>query len=242
MSSSPLIQPSDSVPLPLDIRNDRTESNEERLRVAADTASLLAELGMPLEYSAKEEATARQLLSSTASTSIQAKAYNRGVAAKLAGLLNEYDHQIVKDAVQLRTYVQHRLLEISDCGDVKHELKALELLGKITDVGLFAEKSEITITHKTSSDLETAIKDRIKKLLGGEVIDVEPLGADLDEELGLIEHDEDPRPPATPPGELNLDVELGLVEEIQEIEAPADDETAVSAEDEEIQSKEVPNS
>jgi len=35
----------------------------------------------------------------------------------------------------------------SDCGDTKHELRALELLGKISDVGLFAEKTEINVNH-----------------------------------------------------------------------------------------------
>jgi hypothetical protein len=42
-------------------------------------------------------------------------------------------------------------------------LKALELLGKASD--LFTERSEITITHKTSDELKAAIKARIQLLM-----------------------------------------------------------------------------
>jgi hypothetical protein len=76
-------------------------------------------------------------------------------------------------------------MEIADCGDIKHELKALELLGKHSDIGLFTERSEITINYNSPEALETAIKERIKRLLNADVIDVTPVGMDLDEELGI---------------------------------------------------------
>ena len=41
----------------------------------------------------------------------------------------------------------------------------MELLGKISDVGLFSEKTEINITHTTDS-LQHAIKDKIDRLMG----------------------------------------------------------------------------
>jgi hypothetical protein len=99
--------------------------------------------------------------------------YTSAVAAKLAGLLNEYDRQIVRDAVQLRTYITNRLLEISNCGNSKDELRALELLGKISDVGLFVEKSEITVVATTPAAIEHSIKDKINRLLGKHNIDIE---------------------------------------------------------------------
>jgi hypothetical protein len=77
------------------------------------------------------------------------------------------------------------LLEISQCGDVKYELRAIELLGKLSDVGAFTEKSEITVTHKTSDDLRKAIQDKIQRLLDMDVIDVE--AKSLEEELGIDE-------------------------------------------------------
>jgi hypothetical protein len=111
--------------------------------------------------------------------------YTGSVAIKLAALLDAYDQQVVTDAVQVRTYITNRLLEISQCGDSKQELRAIELLGKLSDVGAFTEKSEITVTHKTSDDLRKAIQSKIQRLLDMEVIDVE--AKSVEEELGLIE-------------------------------------------------------
>ena len=89
------------------------------------------------------------------------------------------------DASQARAAITHKLMEIADCGDIKYELKALELLGKHSDIGLFTERSEITINYNSPEALETAIKERIKRLLNADVIDVTPVGIDLDEELGI---------------------------------------------------------
>jgi hypothetical protein len=93
------------------------------------------------------------------------------------------------DAMQARTYITNRLLEISSCGDAKHELRAIELLGKMSDVGAFTEKSEVTITHRTSDDLKQAITEKIQRLLGAQeanTIDVTPMDA-LELELGIKE-------------------------------------------------------
>jgi acyl carrier protein len=96
-------------------------------------------------------------------------------------------------------------MEIADCGDIKHELRALELLGKHSDIGLFTERSEITINYKTPESLENAIKERIKRLLNADIIDVTPIGMDLDEELGVY----------VPPGEFE-EVEDAQFEELTE--------------------------
>ena len=89
----------------------------------------------------------------------------------------------------MRTYVTNKLIEVSGCGDTKQELRALELLGKISDVGLFSEKTEINVTHTTES-LEHSIKDKINRLMGQiheaefeevptlEVIEEEPDGSE----------------------------------------------------------------
>ena len=75
--------------------------------------------------------------------------------------------------MQLRTYITNRLIEISNCGNSKDELRALELLGKISDVGLFVEKSEITVVATTSAAIEHSIKDKINRLLGQHNLEIE---------------------------------------------------------------------
>ena len=93
---------------------------------------------------------------------------------QIATQLRAYEQEIVSGPSQVRHYVTNKLIEISGCGDVKHEIKALELLGKIATVGLFSDNSQITVTHTTSSDLEEAIKNKIKALLNSNIIDIVP--------------------------------------------------------------------
>lgn len=87
--------------------------------------------------------------------------------------LAQYDKLVIQDSEQLRNYITNKLIEISSCGTTKDELKALELLGKISDVGLFAEKTEIKITHTDSASLESTIKDKIAKLLAAKQQEME---------------------------------------------------------------------
>ena len=77
-------------------------------------------------------------------------------------------------------------------------IRALELLGKISDVGLFSEKTEITVMHQSTDDLRDKLRAKLAKLvnpeddddaviLDGEVIDVDAelgLGSEVKESAG----------------------------------------------------------
>ena len=104
-----------------------------------------------------------------------------------AAFLRTYGQQLAMDVVSARSAITNKLMEIANCGDTKFELKALELLGKHSDIGLFTERSEITIHYKDPSELENAIKERVKRLLNADIVDVTPIGADLDDILGIAE-------------------------------------------------------
>jgi hypothetical protein len=98
-----------------------------------------------------------------------------------------YGQQLAMDAAQARAAITNKLMEIANCGDARYELKALELLGKHSDIGIFTERSEITINYKDPADLEKEIKDRVKRLLNANVVETVPLSQSLDEELGVFE-------------------------------------------------------
>jgi hypothetical protein len=122
--------------------------------------------------------------------------YSLPVAERIGTMLREYNNPIVADAAELRLVVTNKLLDLASCGDPKIEIKATEMLGKISDVGLFSEKTEITVTYNNVSDIDTAIKDKIRKMLMAQgVTDIAPIDIDLDKEFG------------TPP-------ELEMVEEV----------------------------
>jgi hypothetical protein len=112
------------------------------------------------------------------------------VAYGAASFLRTYGQALALDVASTRAAITTKLMEIADCGDPKYELRALELLGKHSDIGLFTERSEVTINYKTPEALEDAIKERVKRLLNAEVVDVTPVGMDLDEELGIASPEE----------------------------------------------------
>lgn len=103
----------------------------------------------------------------------------------------------VANALELRRLVTNRLIKESVHPDAKVRIRALELLGKISDVGLFTERSEVTINHRSTSDLESKLREKLQKLLdndskvdlGGDVIDVKEVLGVKDEE-NAVEMDE----------------------------------------------------
>jgi hypothetical protein len=58
-------------------------------------------------------------------------------------------------------------------------------------VGLFSERVDVTVTHRTVTDIETELRKTLE-LYGGDVVDVTPNAPksiaeiDLDEELGMV--------------------------------------------------------
>jgi hypothetical protein len=166
------IEPNLDTPIPTRALTQSHDEYEQRLKIAGNTALLLSELGMDDDLSEEENAIAAAMMAKlkpaddkkTTSTKEEKSALQRsGVALKIGGYLSEYEKQVVADKVQVRTVVVNRLMEISQAEDDKVALKALELLGKASD--LFTERSEITITHKTSDELKAAIKQRIQLLM-----------------------------------------------------------------------------
>jgi hypothetical protein len=166
------IEPNLDTPIPAEAYPQSGSTYEERLKIAGNTALLLSELGMDDDISEEEAEQAAKMmaklkpaesknqpLAKEEKTALQ----RSGVALKIGGYLSEYEKQVVADKVQVRTVVVNRLMEISQDEDNKVALKALELLGKASD--LFTERSEITITHKTSDELKAAIKQRIQLLM-----------------------------------------------------------------------------
>ena len=179
------IEPTDDKPVPYDTTEEKPATYLEELAVAGNTAEVQVALGAPLELN-EEDADAQKALIEAALKNRKAPALkDTNTAFAAAAFLRTYGTVVALDVAQSRSAITNKLMELANCGDPKYELKALELLGKHSDIGLFTSKSEITINYKDPQDLENAIKERIKRLLNADVVDVTPIGADLDEELGV---------------------------------------------------------
>jgi hypothetical protein len=111
--------------------------------------------------------------------------YQGNVAERIRTMLNEYNAHTVADVSELRMVITNKLLDLSMCGDPRIEIKATEMLGKISDVGLFTEKTEITINYNSVADIDQAIKDKVRKMLLAHGAGASPMDIDIDMELGL---------------------------------------------------------
>jgi hypothetical protein len=199
------IEPTASHPVPFDTEDQVVSTFAEELAVAGNTAELQVQLGASLEVDERTADQEKNLIEQVVKNRKTKNLTNPNTAFAAAAFLRTYGQQMAMDAAQARSAITNKLMEIANCGDPRYELKALELLGKHSDIGLFTERSEITINYKTPEDLEHAIKERVKRLLNAEVIDVTPIGADLDEQLGVASmEEEEPQLPSLA-DELNDD-------------------------------------
>lgn len=179
------VTPTTDHPVPFNVEDDTTDTFVEEVEVAGNTAELMVELGASLEVSPEDAEREKRLLAAVAKNQNREPLKQLSTAFAAKAFLQTYGQELALDVVTVRAAITSKLMEIANCGDTKYELRALELLGKHSDIGLFTERSEITIKYKTPEELEEAIKERVKRLLNADVIDVTPLNVDLDSELGI---------------------------------------------------------
>ena len=174
---------------------------KDRADAAATTVMDLAEHGLEIEPTQEDQENAAKLVGAYAedpentSKKVTAKKAAPLTPASLLltdAILKEFAQSVVESSMHIRHLVTNKLLIESDNEDARIRMRALELLGKISDVGLFSEKSEITITHQSTDDLRAKLKGKLEKLVSGEVIeDAVILDIDVDAELGITEEDEE---------------------------------------------------
>lgn len=176
---------------------------KERADAACKTAEMLAEHGLDLSDDAESRENAAKLVNAYAEdpektskkvTNKRAATLTPPTLVQTSRILNEFGHQVVQNAVQVRHMVTNKLIEESENPDPRIRIRALELLGKISDVGLFAEKSEITITHQTSDEIRDKLRNKLSRLLDGDeepedAIIIEGDVIDVDAELGVFDDD-----------------------------------------------------
>lgn len=178
------IEPTDEHPLPYSLEAEEPEAYLDQVAIAAKTAELIEHLGAPLEVNPGTLHQEKALIDSALKGKNPAALKSYPVALAANAFIREYGHNLAHDVMEVRAALTNKLMEIANCGDTKFELKALELLGKHSDIGLFTERSEININYNSPDSLEKAIKEKVKRLLNADVIDMPTTGMDLDEELG----------------------------------------------------------
>ena len=172
---------------------------KDRMESAANTAKELGKHGLDVEPTKEDKDVAAKLAVAYADN--PEKTSKKATPKKVATLtpasliltdsiLQEFGRSVVESAVQIRHLVTNKLLLETDNPDPRVRIRALELLGKISDVGLFAEKSEVTITHQSTDDIKEKLRSKLAKLVNPpqeveDAIEIDGEPVDVSKELGI---------------------------------------------------------
>jgi len=199
------IRPELGVPIPTSFKPEQYGDMVTRAKAAFNTRAFLIRNGLVepnpenpedrpyIEESARE--AARQF---TGSPIAGGRPYNAETAKWLNELLDRYSNNIVEDSIRLKNYVTTRLIEESDGEKASDRLNALEKLGKLSQLGMFADKLEVSVTHRTTEELKSELEKKLSKYMGAvERVESpikkkrEAMVIDLDKELGVATLEKD---------------------------------------------------
>jgi hypothetical protein len=92
------------------------------------------------------------------------------------GMVTAYQWKFVEQAEELRSMSVAKIVKETDHPDARIRLKALELLGKVTEVALFTDRIAIKNEDVTDEELDARIKEKLGKYMGAvDVVDVEEI-------------------------------------------------------------------
>jgi hypothetical protein len=175
------------IPFPFDTTPEELHNFRAKAEAMLNTIEELERNGLEVEVTDGDRLESHQML---AEENIPAPKNLTPASVKhLNAIISEYDREVLDVHRRLRNYVTNKLVIDSTDADPKTRLKALELLGKIGGVGLFSDRIDVTVTHRTVKDIETELRKTLE-LYEGEYTDVtesKPVSfaeIDLDAELG----------------------------------------------------------
>jgi hypothetical protein len=90
------------------------------------------------------------------------------------GMVTAYQWKFVEQAEELRSMaVSHIVKEVSH-PDARIRLKALEMLGKVTEVALFTDRIAVKSEDVSDEELDARIKEKLGRYMGAvDIVDVE---------------------------------------------------------------------
>lgn len=173
-------------------------SPQRLINAQAQTCQWLAELGAPGDEAVIEEqqkAAARDAFLQVATAQpedaqraslLQIK--SPAAMTHLSALLEAHDWEFVARAKELRSYAVTKILKETEHVDARIRLKALDMLGKVTEVGLFTERIEVKKVEVGDTELEERIRERLEKFLvaSGTLVDAEEKQVAEDVELKAL--------------------------------------------------------
>ena len=82
------------------------------------------------------------------------------------GMVTAYQWKFVEQAEELRSMAVSDIVKEIQHPDARIRLKALEMLGKVTEVALFTDRVQIKNEEVTDEELDARIKEKLGKYMG----------------------------------------------------------------------------
>jgi len=193
----PVMEHKPKASLPLD-----KASPEETLNAQVNTTAWLEKLGVDDDDKALKEANAKAaqkvftaLSTNTpvAETKHQLTQIKTPEAVRhLVAMLSAYDWEFVEQAKNLRGMAVAKILEETNHPDARVRLKALDMLGRITEVALFTERVEVKKADMSDTEIDKKIKEKLNKFMG--VVDVEDV-SEIEPDKTDISIEDEPQQP-----------------------------------------------
>jgi len=182
----------------------------------ANTNPLLSELGITPEFTNAVESDIKETFSALQNGIPPSPNQNIPAHSIIKTLVEEYAKEVFDSPQQARSFITNKLLELSTCGDPRHELRALELLGKLSDIGAFSEKSEVVVTAKSSADIDRQIREKVneillkrgvslEKVIDAEVVEMPKEEDELDEVIRQRKHKDDKKVETVVENDVSVD-------------------------------------
>ena len=154
---------------------------DQILNAQVNTTKWLEKLGVEDDQKILQEAeakAARTVFAALANNATPAETKNQLTLLKtpesvrhLVTLLSAYDWEFVEQAKQMRGMAVAKIIEETNHPDARIRLKAIEMLGRVTEVALFTDRLEVKKTDLTDAEIDQKLQDKLDKLLN--VIDVD---------------------------------------------------------------------
>jgi hypothetical protein len=177
-------------------------STSDVLDAQLETGKWLSALGVPSDAdiderqqtkAAREAFTALNFQTDSAEQKQALVAIKTPAAVQhLTGMLTAYDWNFINQAKELRGYCVAKIVEETTNPNANVRLKALQMLGNVTEVALFTERIEVIKKDASEEEIEMRLRERLAKFITAipsssnatpvEIIDVQS----IDEELGQV--------------------------------------------------------
>jgi DNA topoisomerase VI subunit B len=201
-----VVTPEVGIPFPFDTTPEEIDGFREKAHALFETVQELVLEGASVDITDEDKAQSHQIASSGKFPPV--KNLTPGTIVNLEAILSEWDQEVLDVGRRLRNYITNKLIMESVDPDPRQRMKALENLGKISNVGLFSDRLEVSVTNRSIDSIENELQKTLELYMG----EVEQAPTELDLIQKTI-------------ADIDIDAELGTKTEIQAKDAELDDES-----------------